>query len=195
MNAICTHKITMCMLVAFFGLFIVPASGDAMDEETAPNYESDWDEYDDLIVWARFRMNLGIRAVSAGNFDEGIAELTGAFRTVDQADALLLYLDDYAEVGFDVGYDELARAYLMRAIAYFAKGDTANAFKDAVVSLGHEPTADAQMLMATCQIADGNKADALMYYRVLRGNYPDKTAFAQNVRENYFKVFGEPISE
>ena len=195
MNAVCTHKITMCMLIAFFGLFTVPISGDAMDDESDLNYESDWDQYDDWIVWARFRMRLGVNAVLAGNFHEGIAELTGAFKTVDQAEDMLLYLDDYGEAEIDVGYDELARAYLMRAIAYFSTGETDNAFKDALTSLRHKPTAEAQMLMATCRIADGNKADALMYYGVLKSNYPDKTEFAQNVRENYLKVFGESIPD
>jgi len=187
--------------VALCALLIVPGVGSAQNDDGYIDYwddEYNADVHDGLVSVGRLRLAMGVNSVAAGDFDEGIFELSGAIDNFERAEEVMYIIedddwDDYPELS--VRPDEQAKAHFSRAVAYLAKGNVEGGCSDAALSHFYRQGAGALAILTNCQIHRGDRSEAIRHYRSLTEKFPEQKVLAQEVRDYYFKVFGERIPE
>ncbi len=187
--------------VALCALLIVPGVTCAQNNDGDIDFWDDGyeaDLHDRLIAVGRLRLAMGVNSVAVGNFDDGIFELSVAIDNFERADELMsdIEVDEYLDYPeLSVKPDEQAEAHFSRAVAYLAKGNAEEGCSDAAFAHFHKRIFGAIAILTNCQIHRGDKSEAIRHYRILTEEHPEQNVLAQEVRDYYFKVFGERIPE
>lgn len=194
-----TRRNSFGYLLACIAVLLVLSLGSGSAAAVEPDEEYDSD-YDTLLtkVWiAETWLAAGVQSAAANDIGETISNFNLALHAFDKAEEFFWasydfdwdYLDDYIDPG------QRAAAHLGRGFAHLAAGNYVSAMLDAEVSRKYQASGMAYVIEANVHAGMGAKAKTIASYRALVESFPSETDLARQVRDVYFREFGERIPE